>query len=223
METQIAGNFWSALDADEVAELQERGIRRSVARGQALWHAGQVADRVVILIAGRVKVSRPSPDGREIVLAFNTPGELIGELAALDGDVRSASVVALEPVEVLALVPEDFRAFLAAHPSAALALIRSLGRRLRYADTKIIEFASLDALGRVATRLIELCERFGESKGDHVEVQLPLSQEELAGWTCASLESVARALHTMRSLGWIETRRRSIRVLDLAAVRRAAS
>jgi CRP-like cAMP-binding protein len=215
--------FWSALDAVAAADLVGRGIVRSIPRGQAIWHTGQVADRVVILRDGRVKVSRPSSTGREIVLAFNGPGELIGELAALDGGFRSASVVALERVEILALSPDGFRAFLDAHPAVTLALITDLGRRLRYADSKLIEFASFDALGRVAIRLTELCDRFGDRDGDHIDVQLPLSQEELAGWACASLESVARALQTMRSLGWIETGRRSIRVFDLAAVRRAAS
>jgi CRP/FNR family cyclic AMP-dependent transcriptional regulator len=189
-------------------------MRRSFVRGQAICHAGQVADRVLILLAGRVKVVAPSASGREIVLAFHGPGELVGELAALDGGVRSASMVALEPVDVLALAPEEFRAFLDLHPAGALALVRTLGSRLRDADARLMEFATVDTLGRVAIRLVELCDRFGQADGEHIDVALPLSQEELAGWACASLESVARALQTMRSLGWIETGRRAIRVLD---------
>jgi CRP-like cAMP-binding protein len=223
MQSQVAGDFWSLLDPSDATALEAVAIRRSFTRGHAIWHAGQVADRVLILRAGRVKIFRPAPTGREVVLGFNAPGELIGELAALDGDVRSAGVLALEPVEVLTFSPDEFRGFLASHPSAGLALIRSLGRRLRYSDTKLMEFASLDTLGRVASRLLELSERFGQSDGGQLEIALPITQEELAGWACASLESVARALQTMRSLGWIETRRRAIRVLDVAAVRRAAS
>jgi CRP-like cAMP-binding protein len=215
-------SFWEALTPPDAAALEARGVRRSFARGHAICHAGQIADRVLILRSGRVKVTAPSASGREIVLAFNVPGELVGELAALDGGVRSASMVALEAVDVLALAPEHFRAFLDAHPAAALALVRTLGRRLRDADARLMEFATVDSLGRVAIRLVELCERFGEPDGDQIDVALPLSQEELAGWACTSLESTARALQTMRSLGWIETRRRAIRVLDLAALRRAA-
>jgi CRP-like cAMP-binding protein len=215
-------SFWEALAPPDAAALEARGVRRSFARGHAIFHAGQIADRVLILRSGRVKVTAPSASGREIVLAFHVPGELVGELAALDGGVRSASMVALEAVDVLALTPEDFRAFLDAHPAAALALVRTLGRRLRDADARLMEFATVDSLGRVAIRLVELCERFGERDGDQIDVALPVSQEELAGWACTSLESTARALQTMRSLGWIETRRRAIRVLDLAAMRRAA-
>jgi CRP-like cAMP-binding protein len=215
-------SFWEALAPPDAAALEARGVRRSFARGHAIFHAGQVADRVLILRTGRVKVIAPSASGREIVLAFHVPGELVGELAALDGGVRSASMVAVEAVEVLALAPEDFRAFLDDHPAAALALVRTLGRRLRDADARLMEFATVDSLGRVAIRLVELCERFGKSDGDQIDVALPLSQEELAGWACTSLESTARALQTMRSLGWLETRRRAIRVLDLKALRRAA-
>ena len=218
----MAASFWEALAAPDAAALEARGMRRSFARGHAICHAGQVADRVLVLLAGRVKVTAPSASGREIVLAFHVPGELVGELAALDGGTRSASMVALEPVDVLALAPDEFRAFLDDHPAAALALVRTLGRRLRDADVRLMEFATVDTLCRVDIRLVELCDRFGEPEGDHIDVALPLSQEELAGWACASLESVARALQTMRSLGWIETRRRAIRVLDIAAVRRAA-
>lgn len=215
-------SFWEALAPADAAALEARGVRRSFARGHAIFHAGQLADRVLILRSGRVKVTAPSASGREIVLAFHVSGELVGELAALDGGVRSASMVALEAVDVLALTPEDFRAVLDAHPAAALALVRTLGRRLRDADARLMEFATVDSLGRVAIRLVELCERFGEADGDQIDVALPLSQEELAGWACTSLESTARALQTMRSLGWIQTRRRAIRVLDLAALRRAA-
>jgi CRP-like cAMP-binding protein len=219
----LGGDFWSALDVDDARALESRGVRRSFARGYAICHAGQVADRVIVLRAGRVKVTTPSVTGREIVLAFNGPGELVGELAALDGGTRSASVVALEPVEVLSFAPDDFRGFLDATPRAALALARTLSRRLRDADVRLMQFATFDSLGRVAIRLTELCERFGEAGGEGIDVVLPLSQEELAGWACTSLESVARALQTMRSLGWIETRRRAIRVLDLDAVRRAGT
>lgn len=222
MPEPLSTDFWSALSASEAADLQGHGLRRAFARGQALLHEGQIADRILILRAGRVKITSTTAGGREVVLAFRGPGELLGELAALDGHPRSASVVALEPVEVLALAPLDFSSFLADHPAAALTLLRILSRRLREANARQIEFAAQDTLGRVATRLLELTERFGVPHDQHIEIALRISQEELAGWVGSSLESTARALQTMRTLGWIETHRRSIRVLDVAAVRRAA-
>lgn len=208
-------NFWDAVGSDAAAALSRRGTGRSFRRGEALMHVDQVARDVLILRSGRVKVSATTSAGRMVLLAFRGPGDLVGELAALDESPRSATIVALEPVDALALAHADFRALLAEHPPAALALLRVLTGRLRDADAKRVQLAAYTTIGRVAFCLLELSERFGEENGD---ILLPLSQEELAGWAGASLESVGRALSSMRRLGWVETRRRAIRVLDRGAL-----
>jgi CRP-like cAMP-binding protein len=216
------GQFLATLTAVDADALQRHGTIRRFARGQALLHQGQVPDRVMLLRAGRVKVYSTTAGGKDVVLAVRGPGELVGELSALDEEPRSASIVALDPVEVVVLSPQDFRGFLVEHPTAALALLGMLSRRLRDADAKRIEYVAFNTMGRVALRIVEMAERFGEAKGDAIDLELPLSQEDLAGWTGSSLESVGRALQTMRGLGWLETRRRQIRVLNLEAIRRAA-
>jgi CRP-like cAMP-binding protein len=166
-----------------------------------------------------VKVSYLTTSGREVVLAFRGPGELVGEQSALDGQPRSATIAAVEPVEALVLTHGAFVAFLAEHPSASLALLRMLSRRLRESDAKRIELSTYLTIGRVASRLLELSDRFGrEQDGGSIRIALPLTQEELAGSTGSSLESVGRALQTMRTLKCIETRRREIRVLDRQAL-----
>jgi len=220
--TAAGGDFWSALPAADQAAMLAAGAVRKYARGGALMHQDQLPDGVMVLRSGQVKVSRSMLTGREVVLAIRGPGELLGELAALDGQPRSASVVALEPVEALVLSPHSFRSFLAGHPAASMALLGMLTRRLRDADAKRAGFSSLTTLGRVAERLLELADRFGTEEDGYTRIELRISQDELAGWAGASLESVARALSTMRTLRWIETRRREIRVLDMDAVRRAA-
>jgi CRP/FNR family cyclic AMP-dependent transcriptional regulator len=216
------GQFLATLTAADADALQRHGTIRRFARGQALLHQGQVPDRVMLLRAGRVKVYSTTASGKDVVLAVRGPGELVGELSALDEEPRSASIVALDPVEVVVLSPQDFRGFLVTHPTAALALLGMLSRRLRDADAKRMEYVAFNTMGRVALRIVEMAERFGEAKGDAIDLELPLSQEDLAGWTGSSLESVGRALQTMRGLGWLETRRRQIRVLNLEAIRRAA-
>jgi CRP/FNR family transcriptional regulator, cyclic AMP receptor protein len=219
---RAAGGFLASLTAADADSLQRRGMIRRFARGQALLHQGQIPDRVLLLRSGRVKVYSTTASGKDVVLAVRGPGELVGELSALDEEPRSASIVAVEPVEAVVLSLADFRGFLIEHPAAALALLGMLSRRLRDADAKRIEYVAFNTMGRVALRIVEMTERFGEPKGDGIDLELPLSQEELAGWTGSSLESVGRALQTMRGLGWLETRRRQIRVLNLEAIRRAA-
>jgi CRP-like cAMP-binding protein len=218
----VEDDFLAGLAPPETTALLGRGAVRTFGRGQALMHEGQVPDRVLVLREGTVKVFSTTSNGKEVLLALRGRGDLVGELAALAGAPRSASVIALEPVTAVVVTHEAFRAFLVEHPPAAHVLLRSLAARLRDADVKRAEFAALSTLERVASRLLELADRFGTADGEAVHIGLPLTQEELAGWTGASLESVGRALQTMRSLHWIETGRRAIRILDVDALRRAA-
>ena len=217
-----AQDFWSALPPADASALAASGAVRTFERGQALMYQGQEADRILLLRAGRVRVSF-NHHGRQVVLAFSGPGELVGELASFDAQPRSATVVALERVEALCVTHDDFHAFLGAHPAAALTLLRMMSRRLRDADVKLVEFAAVSTIGRVATRLLELSERFGEEDGGTISIGLRITQEELAGWVGASLESVGRALQTMRRNHWIATARRQILILDEDALRRAAA
>jgi CRP/FNR family transcriptional regulator, cyclic AMP receptor protein len=200
-------------------ELRDLGAVRSFPRGQALAHVAQVPSEVFVLRCGRVKVTATTPAGRTVLLALRGPGELVGELSALSDSPRSASVIALDPVEALAIPHERFRRYVHDHPDAAMRMLRTLTDRLKDADAKRVQIAAYTTLERVAFCLLELSERFGSEREDAIEITLPLSQEELASWAGASLESVGRALQQMRGLGWIETRRRAIRVLDPHALR----
>src|SRR3954452_23998855 len=181
-QRQSNRRFQAGLDEAAAAALRERGEPCSYARGRTMFHEGQVPDRVLLLRSGVVKVRVVTVSGREVVLAFRGPGELVGEQSALDGSPRSATIVAVESVEALAFTQTAFRRFLLDHPGAALALLAIMSRRLREADARRAEFASLPALGRVASRLLEFSDRFGLEQADgRIRISLPITQEELAG------------------------------------------
>jgi CRP-like cAMP-binding protein len=207
----------------ETAALIARGRARRYRRGAVLFNEDEPAESVIVVRTGRVKVSSFTEDGKEVVLAVREPGELLGELSAIDGEPRSATATALEPVDAVMVAAEDFRAFLADRPRVAFALLESVSGKLRDADRKRVEFGAYDTTARVARRLVEMAERFGEASGAGVRITLPLSQQELAGWTGSSREAVSKALHALRSRGYIETARRGITVTDLAGLRRRAT
>jgi CRP-like cAMP-binding protein len=211
---------WSSEDIDALAAL---GPPRRYRRGTILFHEGDAPESVIVVRSGRVKISSYTADGKEVVLAVREPGELLGELSAIDGEHRSATATALESVEAAWVPAAVFRSFLAAQPRAAFAMLEMMSGKLRDADRKRVEFGAYDTTGRVARRLVEMAERFGETTGDGVRITLPLSQQELAGWTGASREAVSKSLHQLRSRGFIETARRGITVLDLAGLRRRAT
>lgn len=211
--------FLEMLEPEQAEHLRSRGVVRSYPTGTALFHQGQQSDRVFVLLEGRVKLFCLAEGGLEILVAVRGPGDLLGELSAIDGQPRSATGIALDDVDALVVPPRDFTALFEQHPSAALAIARILGWRLRDADRKRVEFAAQDSVGRLASRLVELLDRFGEPVEDGVRIDVPISQDELAGWTGCSRDAITKALHTMRKLGWLETGRRTILVKDLDALK----
>lgn len=231
------GSFLAELTPAERGDLESRGRVRDFARGDTLFVEGDRSSWVAVLLSGRVKAFSYREHGGEALLAVRGPGALLGEVAAIDGLPRSATVAALEPARALAVTAEEFMAFLQAHGRVSIIIMRMLCQRWRDADRKRVEFGMFDATGRVAQRLVELAERFGQpyegragaagqrggqSGGQSVRITLNLSQEELAGWVGASREAVSKALRTLRRHGWIETGRRRLIVHDLQALRRHA-
>jgi CRP-like cAMP-binding protein len=187
-----------------------------------LFVEGTRSDSVVIVISGRVKIFTSAEDGTEVMLAVRGPGAILGELAAIDGQPRSASVTSLETTEILTVGFREFTAFLHTHPRTMWLLMRILTDRLRDADRKRIEFGIYDSLNRVARRLIELADRFGEPTESGIRITLPLTQEELANWVGASREAVTKALRTLRTDGYVRTHRRTFTVIDIEGLRRRA-
>lgn len=211
--------FLDALSQEQVDALRAIGRTRRYTTGERLFLEREPGDAVLVLQSGRVKLSSITEGGREALLGIREPGELIGEMSAIDEAPRSATATAMEPVEVLALSSQAFTAYLERTPGVALVLVRVLNRRLRDADRKRAEFLAQDTVGRVCSRLVELADRFGHSGDDGTHIDLAITQEDLAGWTGSSREAVIRALRTLREVGWIETRRRGVTLLDVEMLR----
>jgi CRP-like cAMP-binding protein len=215
-----AEEFLALLAPGDRRDLQAIAHPQSADRGDVLLTRGEIADRLIVIESGRVKVSVSTTSGREAVLTFRGPGALLGDQSLVDESPRSATVTAVEPVELLVIAASAFRRYLATHPGVALVMLATLSARLREADRRLAEYAAADTLGRICARLVELCETEGEvDRNAPVRITLPITQEELAGWTGASIEATAKALRALRSLGWVKTGRRAIDVYDVAALR----
>jgi len=211
------------LTDEDIDDLRARGRRRSYSRGGILVLEGSDPEDVLLLEKGRVKVSYETADGREVLLAVRGAGSMLGELSAIDGEPRVATVTAIDDVDAVSVSVAAFRDFLRSHPDAAMALLRTLSRRLRESDRKRVEFAAWDTVGRVARLLLELAKEHGEQLEDgSVRIGLPLSQQELAAWTASSREAVNKALRALRARGWVTTHRRAIVILDPRALGRRA-
>ena len=202
--------------------MREHGVRRTFRRGQALFSQGDLGERVFLVEEGWVTIRSSSPDGDEMVLNVRGPGELLGEMSILDRAPRSAAAVAVGDVTALVAPAGSIARVIATDAEAANDVVRVLLRRLRESDIQRLEFTVFATVTRVARRLLDLAERFGQPGPDGTRVELPLSQEELATWCGASREATAKALRTLRELGAIATARRTVTVTDEDELRRQA-
>jgi CRP/FNR family cyclic AMP-dependent transcriptional regulator len=218
-QAAAAEGFLNELDPQEREELETIGSVRRYRRGDVLFHQGDDAGAVIVLLEGHVKAAMLN-DGREVILAFPGPGEILGELSAVDGQPRSGTVRAVDDIEALVVPGSTFRAFLERRPRVALVLLRSVAARLRASDRLRVDYAVNDVVVRVAGRLVELCDRYGAEDGAGIDVGLSITQDELAAWAGASREAVAKGMALLRTLGWVQTERRRIIVLDIPALRR---
>jgi CRP/FNR family cyclic AMP-dependent transcriptional regulator len=210
------GGFVALLDPDARAALLGLGRVRRYRHGATLILQGARDDTVCVVLEGRVKVTLDTPDGREVVLAVLGPGDLLGEFEAIEPELvsRTASNVALDPVECRVFAADDLRRFLIAHPAAALELLRLTIRKVRAGDRRRVDATRLDASHRLAHFLVERADAQRER-----ELDIALTQEELASLIASSRESVVRALTALRTRGLIETGRRQITIRDMEGLR----
>jgi CRP/FNR family transcriptional regulator, cyclic AMP receptor protein len=150
--TPMPGGFLDRLSDHDRSDLLSMGRPRTFRRGASIVVQGDHSDLVAVLLRGRVKVTLDTADGHEIVLSVLYPGDLIGEFEAVDhdGGPRTASNVALEPIDSRVMTGEEFRSYLASHPSAVLAVLRSIIHRLRVADQRRIDSGSRELASLIA-------------------------------------------------------------------------
>jgi CRP-like cAMP-binding protein len=205
--------FWDLLSPYERSVVERSGVKQRHPYGTVLLREGEPARSVLVLLSGRVKIVAAGSGGRPSLLAVRVPGDILGELAAVDDGRRSASVLALEPVDVLRVPADRFVAILRSHAPIAYALLRVVGSRLRVANLRRVERRESLTTQRVAVVLSELAAEHGRMSTDTLTISLQFSQEELAMMAGASREQVVRSLRTLRDAGVIATGRQRVSVL----------
>jgi len=217
------GALLAYLSEADRAYLLGLGVRRSFGAKEFVLLQGDPSDHVHILISGWVRVSAVVEDGREVLYALRGPGDVLGDIAAVSGSSRTASVRSLEPVTVVQLSGAQFLACLRARPEIAIAMIKSVVTRLRDAETARTDSAMLGVAQRVAAHLVRLVPDHGRPVEDGVMIDIPLSQQDIADQIGAALRTVARGLAVLRDRGIVETGRRQITIRRLSVLRALAS
>ncbi len=209
--------LFTGLDAVELSKFAEMLREKVYPKGSVILFEDDPGDALFIVRDGRVKVVLLAEDGREVILGLLGIGQHFGELALIDGQPRSAHVIAMEESTLLVLRRDDFRRRVEANPSVAWSLLADLSRRLRQADAQIGSLVLLDVPGRMARLLLDSS---ADGSGGVIEKQL--THQTIAHLIGASRETVSRAMREFQDLGWVATERRRIRIVDRAALERRA-
>jgi CRP-like cAMP-binding protein len=191
---------------------------RSLRAGEVLCHEGEEGGGAYVVADGLVALTKLSLNGRQVLIELRGAGELVGELNAIDGGRRSATVRAVEAGTVWALGSAELMRLARTDGDVAAALLVTLSAKVRESAARHLELGTTEALPRVARRVAELADLRGGGR----EVASPLSQQELADWAGVSRDGVVRSLTWLRQEGVVETGRRRFVILDPTRLRALA-
>jgi CRP/FNR family transcriptional regulator, cyclic AMP receptor protein len=216
--------FRSLIDEEARAELDTMGRRIRYPEGAYVLREGDSITEMGLVVEGLLKVVMHRSDGRAIVLGVVGAGDLIGEIAALDGEPRAASAIALTQTEVRVVPNDEFIAFRLRRPDVTEAILALVVSRVRSRDQALLDIGTSDGVGRMCRRLIDIGDRFGTRHADGVVAfESPVNQSDMAAWAGMSREAVVKALSSLRRLGWVENSGNNYRLINPAAIRERAS
>ena len=209
----------SGLSEAELDRIAQVAVPRSYPKGARVFHEGDRSDACYVIRDGEIRVTREHSDGRAIALATLGPGEIVGELAMLDGEVRSASVEALTDVELLAIAAQDMRGLLERNPEITSKLVIALTRRVRETNERVARQSFQTVPSRVAGVLSQLVAEEVTAGGGHEAVTIRMNQADLAQLAGTSRESVSRFLAVLERAGVVRVGRGRVTVLEASRLR----
>jgi CRP/FNR family transcriptional regulator, cyclic AMP receptor protein len=216
--------LFAELSEPELQKIARVAVPRSYPAGTIILREGDPGDTCYVLERGQARVTRQHADGRTITLTNVSTGEIFGELAMFGGEVRSATVEAVDDVRAVAILAGDLKRLLNDHPEISVKLLSALGAKLREANARIARQSFQKVSSRVAGVLAELVEtgsrRPARAEGEPAEVVVRSTQADLAQLAGTSREAASRFLATLQRAGVLTTRRGRIVVHDPPALHR---
>jgi CRP-like cAMP-binding protein len=215
--------MFAMLGPQELADVDARCRTVGFQEGEPIYHAGDRAERLLVVVTGAVKLTRLGPEGREVLTDVLTSGEFLGALPALGEERHAESAWALSAACLLVFGVSQFEAVLNRHPPVALAALGAVSRRLADANRAIQRLATAPVDQRLAATLVLLADKVGERDDRGTLLQAPLTREDLAAMTGAVPETVSRVLSQWRRLGLLDAGRRWVRLRDRPALEAIAA
>ncbi|HXC22996.1 MAG TPA: Crp/Fnr family transcriptional regulator [Solirubrobacteraceae bacterium] len=209
---------FSTLEHDDLERIAQLAVPRTFEPSQVVFREGDASDTCYVVRSGRARAVREHGDGRTITLATFGPGDIFGELAMFEDELRSATVEAVQLTSVVAVLGPDMRRLMVEHPDISIRLVVALGRRLRETNDRLAKQSFQTVQSRVAVVLGELVEQAVAAGASGQEVLLTATQADLAKLAGSSRESASRFLAVLERAGVISQGRGRLVVHDPAAL-----
>ena len=210
---QSVSLFWD-LTEEELGYIEEKMVTKRYENGNYIFLEDSEGEQCFFVAKGSVKVTRLSKDGREVILTMLNAGDFFGEMSLLDGESRSANVIALEKTEVLTLNREDFLTVLHDYPTIAIQLVKEMAGRLRKSDRQIASLSLSDAEKRITMCIIRFADDQGVIQNGKVSIPKTPIQQDIANMAGTSRETVSRALSILEKENLIKRNGRELIILD---------
>ncbi|MFL3004813.1 MAG: Crp/Fnr family transcriptional regulator [Candidatus Neomarinimicrobiota bacterium] len=205
--------FWD-LDKTELGYISDKMVSKEFENGNLIFLEESEGKNLFFVVEGSVKVTRLSKDGREVILAMLNAGDFFGEMSLLDGEARSANVIALEKTEVLSLKRDDFLVVLHDYPKIAIQLLKEMTSRLRKSDRQIVSLSLSDAEKRIALCIVRFADEQGVIKNGQVTIPKIPIQQDIANMAGTSRETVSRAMSLLTEEKYIERNGKELKILN---------
>ncbi|MFL3007468.1 MAG: Crp/Fnr family transcriptional regulator [Candidatus Neomarinimicrobiota bacterium] len=205
--------FWD-LNKIELGHISDKMVSKKFQNGNLIFLEESEGKNLFFVVEGSVKVTRLSKDGREVILAMLNAGDFFGEMSLLDGEARSANVIALEETEVLSLKRDDFLVVLHDYPKIAIQLLKEMTSRLRKSDRQIVSLSLSDAEKRIALCIARFADEQGVIKNGQVTIPKIPIQQDIANMAGTSRETVSRAMSLLTEEKYIERNSKELKILN---------
>lgn len=215
--------IFTGLSDSDLNRIASKMVSRDYEKGQMILLEESTGETFFIITSGTVKVTRLSDDGREVILALLGESDFFGEMSLLDGEGRSANIVANEDAEVMTLSRRDFLEYLETYPKIAIALLEELAVRIRKSDQQIKSLSLSDSEQRIGITLIRLAEEGGTIKRGDVTVQNLPYQQDIANMAGTSRETVSRTLKLLEDKKLVKRNGSDITIFNFNTFRQSFS
>jgi CRP-like cAMP-binding protein len=209
---------FSTLVQSDLERISELVVPRRFEPGQVVFREGDASDTCYVVREGHARAVREHGDGRTITLATFGPGDIFGELAMFEDELRSATVEAIEPTDVVAVLGPDMRRLMIEHPGISTRLVIALAKRLRETNERLSRQSFQTVQSRVAVVLSELVTQARAENSAEGDVEVTATQADLAQLAGSSRESASRFLAVLERAGVISQGRGRLVVHDPEAL-----